>query len=328
MSAHYVKSNIGVPIGWWRSIGHSQNAFFVESFIDELAHAAGVDPLAFRREHLQDNPRGLAVLEKVAEMASWGQPTVPGAAHGLAFVTMAGSILAQIAEVSVGLGDKVKVHKVYCVIDCGLAVNPDIIKAQIEGGILFGLTAALHGEITIENGRVQQSNYHDYHLITLRDAPVVETLIITSDSGRGGVGEVGVPPIAPAVTNAIFAATGKRIRNLPISLESTLIELSSLRAVPSDREVVIIWETASEIDNAGFNLYRAESADGKYIQINDLIIPAEGFPTEGTSYQYVDDDVKNRKTYYYKLEDIDLNGTSTMHGPVSATPRLIYGIAK
>ena len=125
-----------------------------------------------------------------------------------------------------------------------------------------------------------------------------------------------------------FAATGKRIRNLPISLESTLIELSSLRAVPSDREVVIIWETASKIDNAGFNLYRAESADGKYIQINDLIIPAEGFPTEGTSYQYVDDDVKNRKTYYYKLEDIDLNGTSTMHGPVSATPRLIYLLGK
>jgi isoquinoline 1-oxidoreductase beta subunit len=215
MSAHYVKSDLDIPIGWWRSVGASQNSFFVESFVDELASAAGVDPLAFRKDHLTGRSR--TVLDKVAEMANWGTATVSGAAQGVAFGVHSGSITAQVAEVSVGSGGEVTVHKVYCAIDCGDVVNPDIVKAQMEGAVIFGLTAALHGEITIENGRVQQSNFHDYPILTLKDAPPVETEIIISGSKRAGVGESGVPPIAPAVTNAIFAATGQRIRRLPIS---------------------------------------------------------------------------------------------------------------
>jgi CO/xanthine dehydrogenase Mo-binding subunit len=217
MSAHYVESNFGIPIGWWRSIGSSQNGFFVECFVDELAHAAGEDPLEFRREHLKNNTRRLEVLEKVAEMANWGQTSVPGAAQGVAFVPHGGSILAQITEVSVESGGEVIVHNVYCAIDCGDVVNPDIVKAQIEGAIIFGLTATLYGEITIDNGRAKQSNFHDYPMLTMKDSPNIETEIIISGARRSGVGEGGVPPIAPALTNAIFAATGHRIRRLPIS---------------------------------------------------------------------------------------------------------------
>ena len=216
MSAHYVKSNIGVPIGWWRSVGSSQNGFFVESFADELADAAGEDPLEFRSGQLKDFARSLDVLERVATMANWGQPRVPGAAHGVAFVPHGGTKLAQIAEVSVDSGGEVTVHKVYCAIDCGDVVNPDIVRAQVEGAIIFGLTAALYGKITIADGRVQQSNFHDYPLLTMKDAPPIDTEIIISGARRSGVGEGGVPPIAPAVTNAIFAATGQRIRKLPI----------------------------------------------------------------------------------------------------------------
>ena len=217
MSAHYVASDFGVPIGWWRSIGSSQNVFFVESFVDELAAAAGVDPFTLRGEHLTHNARRRAVLERVAEMADWGQPVVPGAAQGVALALHGASVLAQVAEVSVDSGGEVTVHRVYCALDCGGVVNPDIVAAQIEGGVIFGLTAALYGEITIEGGRVQQSNFNDYPLLTMKNAPPVKTTIIESDAGPSGVGEIGVPPIAPAVTNAIFAATGNRIRRLPIS---------------------------------------------------------------------------------------------------------------
>jgi isoquinoline 1-oxidoreductase beta subunit len=215
MSAYYVKSDIDIPIGWWRSVGSSQNGFFVESFVDELASAAGVDPLEFRKNHLKGRSR--TVLEKAAEMANWGNASVPGAAQGVALGLHGGSITAQIAEVSVDSVGEVTVHKIYCAIDCGDVVNPDIVKAQMEGAVIFGLTAALYGEITIENGRVQQSNFHDYPILTLKDAPPVETEIIISGSRRTGVGESGVPPIAPAVTNAIFAATEHRIRRLPVS---------------------------------------------------------------------------------------------------------------
>jgi isoquinoline 1-oxidoreductase beta subunit len=215
-STHYVASNLGIPVGWWRSVGASQNGFFAESFADELAIAAGEDPLEFRREHLK-NSRSIEVLDKVAEMANWGNPSVPGAAQGVAFAPHAGSIVAQIVELSVESDGEIKVHKVYCVIDCGDVVNPDIVKAQMEGCIIYGLTAALYGEITIENGRAKQSNFHDYSILTMKDSPPVETEIIISGNRRTGVGESGVPAIAPAVTNAIYAATGQRIRTLPVS---------------------------------------------------------------------------------------------------------------
>ncbi len=208
-----------LPIGWWRSVGASQNTFFVESFIDELAEQAGADPLAFRKTLLKDNPRFLNLLDRLAEMANWGQPGVDGRGQGLAIVEDLGSLIGQIADVSVDSEGTVTVHKVYCAIDCGDVINPDIVKAQVEGGIVFGLTAAMTGEITIENGRVIQSNFHDCPVLSLKEAPEVETLIIRSGEALGGVGEAGVPPIAPAVTNAIYAATKgqHRIRRLPIS---------------------------------------------------------------------------------------------------------------
>ena len=215
-STHYVASNLGIPVGWWRSVGASQNGFFAESFADELAIVAGEDPLEFRREHLK-NSRSIEVLDKVAEMANWGNPSVPGAAQGVAFAPHAGSIVAQIVELSVESDGEIKVHKVYCVIDCGDVVNPDIVKAQMEGCIIYGLTAVLYGEITIENWRAKQSNFHDYSILIMKDSPPVETEIIISGNRRTGVGESGVPAIAPAVTNAIYAATGQRIRTLPVN---------------------------------------------------------------------------------------------------------------
>ena len=208
--------DFGVPVANWRGVGYTQNIFFVESFVDELAHETGEDPLEFRKKHLNDS-RGIELLEKVAEMANWGQARVSGASQGLAFSHAHGSILAQVVEVSVESGGKINVHKVYCAINCGDVVNPDIVKAQIEGGIIFGLTAALFGEITLDSGRVQQSNFHNHPILTLKDSPIVETEIIISGAKLGGIGEVGTQPIFPAVTNAIFASTGHRIRRLPVS---------------------------------------------------------------------------------------------------------------
>jgi isoquinoline 1-oxidoreductase beta subunit len=216
MRISYSPSDTGVPVGFWRSVSFSQNIFFIESFIDELAYMAEANPFNFRIEHLKNSPRKLAVLETVAQMSNWGQPKASGAAHGLALSDEFGSIVAQVAEVSVENGTVI-VHKVYCAIDCGTVVNPDIVKAQLEGGIIFGLTAALYGEITLKSGRVQQTNFNDYPLVMLKNAPAVQISIINSEKHPRGIGEVGVPPIAPAVTNAIFAATGHRIRILPIS---------------------------------------------------------------------------------------------------------------
>jgi CO/xanthine dehydrogenase Mo-binding subunit len=184
--------------------------------MDELAHAAGADPLQFRKDHLQGRTRGLAVLDEVEKISGWGNPGVPGAAHGVAYHEAHGSFFATVAEVTVENG-VVKVHKVFCAADCGIVVNPDIVKAQIEGGFIFGLSAVMDGEITIVDGRVKQSNFHDFPLVTLKEAPDVETSIISSSLSPGGVGELSVPPAAPVITNAIYAATGERIRKLPIS---------------------------------------------------------------------------------------------------------------
>ncbi len=206
----------GVPTLWWRSVGHSHSAFVVESFLDELAHSAGKDPLSYRRGLLTRQPRHRRVLELAAETAGWGKPVPEGRGRGLAVHESFESIVAQVAEVSVSKDGRVKVHRVVCAIDCGPVVNPDAIRAQMEGGIVFGLTAALYAEITFEKGRVKERNFHDYPMLRIHEMPEVEVHIVPSVEKMGGVGEPGVPPVAPAVTNAIFALTGKRIRRLPI----------------------------------------------------------------------------------------------------------------
>jgi isoquinoline 1-oxidoreductase beta subunit len=203
-----------VPIGYWRSVGHSHNAFFKESFIDELAHAAGQDGAAFRRSLLTKHPRHLAVLN--AALARAGSAPA-GRAHGVALHQSFGSIVAQVAEVSVE-GKEIRVHRVMCAIDCGIAVNPNIIAQQMESAVLFGLSAALAGEITIKDGRVEQSNFHDYPVLRMGQAPEVDTIIVASAEPPEGVGEPGTPPIAPAVANALFVLTGQRLRSLPLRL--------------------------------------------------------------------------------------------------------------
>ena len=210
---------IGVPVQWWRSVGHSHTAFVVEGFIDELAHAAGKDPFEFRRGLLSDKPRHRGVLELAAQRAGWTKPLQAGQSRGIAVHESFGSFIAQVAEVSVSPEGKVRVHRVVCAVDCGRTVNPDIIAAQMESGIVFGLSAALYGAITLKEGRVEQSNFDDYPLLRISEMPRVEVHIVPSREEPGGVGEPGVPPIAPAVANAIFAATGKRIRRLPIRAE-------------------------------------------------------------------------------------------------------------
>jgi isoquinoline 1-oxidoreductase subunit beta len=208
----YHKKKHGIPIGSWRSIGSAHNAFVIESFIDEIAHKAGQDPFQYRKSLMKDHPRSLAVLEKAASAAGWGKNNT---AMGLAVHPGFGSYTAQVVEISIK-NAKIIVKKVVCAVDCGLAVNPDIVKAQIEGGIVFGMTAALKKSIQINNGRVKQSNFHNYPLLELSEMPEIEVHIIPSTEPPGGIGEVSVPPIAPAIANAVFAITGKRIRQLPL----------------------------------------------------------------------------------------------------------------
>lgn len=210
----HVIADSAVPVGYWRSVGHSHNAFFKESFIDELAHAAGQDGVAFRRAMLVNHPRHLAVLD--AAVAKAGSAP-PGHAHGVALHQSFGSIVAQVAQVALENGE-IRVHRVVCAIDCGLAVNPNIIAQQMESSVLFGLSAALGGEITFKDGKVEQGNFHDYPVLRMGQAPHVETIIIASAAHPEGVGEPGTPPIAPAVANALFILTGKRLRSLPLRL--------------------------------------------------------------------------------------------------------------
>jgi isoquinoline 1-oxidoreductase subunit beta len=207
---------IGVPVQWWRSVGHSHTGFSVESFFDEVAHAGGKDPYELRRSLLAGQPRMSAVLNLVAEKAGWGKPLPPGRGRGIATHFSFDSYVAQVIEASVEKDGTVRVHRVVCAVDCGRTVNPDIVKAQMEGGIIFGLTAALKTEITIENGRVQQHNFYDYPMLRMFESPEIEVHIVPSELSPTGVGEPSVPPVAPALANAIFAATGKRVRRLPI----------------------------------------------------------------------------------------------------------------
>ncbi|MEO5561591.1 MAG: xanthine dehydrogenase family protein molybdopterin-binding subunit, partial [Dokdonella sp.] len=206
-----------VTVLWWRSVGHSHTAFVVESFVDELAHAAKQDPLDYRRALLPKDSRERRALDLAAEKFGWGKPLPQGHAAGMAVHQSFGSYVAQIAEVSVEDG-KPRVHRVVCAIDCGPVVNPLTVEAQMQSGIVFGLSAALHGELTLKNGRVEQSNFHDYPALRMPEMPIVEVHIVPSTDKMGGCGEPGTPPIAPAVGNALFALTGKRLRRLPFKL--------------------------------------------------------------------------------------------------------------
>jgi len=206
---------IPVHVLWFRSVGHTHTGYVMETMIDDLAHQAGKDPVAYRRHLLQDHERHLAALNLAAEKANWGKPLPKGHFQGVAVHEAFKSFVAQVAEVSVDGNGKVKIHKVVCAIDCGLAVNPDGVRAQMESGIVFGITMALYGEITLDKGMVQQSNFHDYRIARMNEAPAIEVHIVPSTGEMGGAGEPCVPPTAPAIANAIFAATGKRLRKLP-----------------------------------------------------------------------------------------------------------------
>jgi len=220
---------IAVPVQWWRSVGHSHTGFSVEGFFDEMAHAGKKDPYQLRRTLLAKQPRMLALLELVAEKGNWGKPLAAGHGRGIATHFSFDTYVAQVIEASVDENGNVRVHKVVCAVDCGRVINPDIVKAQMEGGIIFGLTAALKTEITIENGRVQQHNFYDYPMVRIFESPEIEVHIMPSEENPTGVGEPSVPPVAPALTNAIFAATGKRIRRLPIRAS----ELAATKEVKS-----------------------------------------------------------------------------------------------
>jgi len=212
----YAMRTTHVPVGFWRSVNHSQNGFFRECFVDEMAHTAGQDPYQYRRKLLSKDPVRLAVLDAAAQKAGWDEPPKPGISRGIALVEAYGSLCAQVAEASVGDKGQVKMHRVVAALDTGHVVNPAILQSQAESGIVYGLTAALYGAITIKNGRVQQGNFDDYEMLRMADMPAVETALVPSGGFWGGGGEVAVPPLAPALCNAIFAATGRRVRSLPL----------------------------------------------------------------------------------------------------------------
>jgi len=211
----YTRQEIGIDVGYWRSVSHTPNCFAIESSIDEIAALVSRDPIEFRRELLAGKPRHLQVLKVVAERSGWGHAP-KGHFQGIAFMEGYTSHIAQVAEVSIEAG-RLKVHKITCVIDCGQTVNPGIVESQLESGIVYGLSAALWGNVTLRSGRVQQRNFNDHRVLRINEFPVLDVHVITSEALPGGVGEAAVPPVAPSICNAIFAATGKRLRTLPIA---------------------------------------------------------------------------------------------------------------
>jgi isoquinoline 1-oxidoreductase beta subunit len=212
----YAMRNTPVPVGFWRSVNNSQNAFYKESFLDEVALAGGQDPYEIRRKLLKNHPKQLAVLDAAAKQAGWGTALPAGVFRGIAYHDSYGSLACGIAEISVSDKSEIKVHRIVCAVDPGYVVNPDTVVTQIEGAIVYGLTAALYDKITIKNGRVEQGNFDDYPMLRLRAMPVIEVVQVPSGGFWGGIGEIGLPPVAPALCNALFAATGKRIRSLPL----------------------------------------------------------------------------------------------------------------
>ena len=216
LRVEHVLATTPVPVGWWRSVYNTQNAFVNECFLDECAAAAGVDPLAYRRRHLPPDSRLLGVLERAAGAAGWETPPPPGRARGLAAHACFGSFAAQVAELSLGDDGQVRVHRMTCAVDCGVPVHPDGIRAQMEGCVALALSALFGGEITLAGGRVRQRNYGDYPILTLDRMPEVDVHLVASGEAVGGIGEPGLPPVAPAVANALCALTGRRLRRLPV----------------------------------------------------------------------------------------------------------------
>lgn len=214
----YIRREPGIPVGFWRSVGHSHNTFVTESFLDEIAFAGGKDPYALRRYLLGRQPRLLGVLDAAAQKAEWNKPPAKGRFRGIATAEAYGSFVAQVVEISLADDRTIRVHRVVCAVDCGQTINPRTIEAQVEGGIVFGLTAALKDTITIDRGRVVQSNFHNYQMFRMNEMPVVDVHILQSRETPGGVGELAVPTVAPALAGAVFAATGTRIRELPASV--------------------------------------------------------------------------------------------------------------
>ena len=206
----------GIPTAFWRSVGPSHNVFVTESFVDELAATAKQDPVAYRRALLAKSPRAKAVLELAAQKAGWGKPLPKGRGRGVSLQNAFGSYMAQVAEVEVANDGSVRVRRVVCAVDCGIAVNPDTVQAQIQSGIVFGTTAALYGEITLKNGRVEQTNFDTYPVLRMSEAPAIEVHVVKSAEPPGGLGETGTSAVVPAIANAVFAATGVRLRKMPI----------------------------------------------------------------------------------------------------------------
>ncbi len=220
LSVSYSRQEIGIDVGYMRSVSHAPNCFVIESFMDELAAAAGKNPYDFRLAQLGKKPRQRRVLQLAAERAGWGK--APAGRHqGIALMEGYTTHLAQVAEISIEAGE-LKVHKITCVVDCGQMVNPRIVESQIESGIVFGLTAALWGEVTLKGGRVQQSNFNNYRLLRNNELPELDIHLVDSDEAPGGIGEAAVPLVAPAICNAIFTATGVRLRELPIGRQKLL----------------------------------------------------------------------------------------------------------
>jgi isoquinoline 1-oxidoreductase beta subunit len=206
----------GIPTAFWRSVGPSHNVFVTESFMDELAVAAKQDPVAYRLALLDKTPRAKAVLALAAEKAGWGQPLPERVGRGVSLQFVFATYMAHVAEVEIAKNGAVRVRRVVCAVDCGTVVNPDTVRAQIQSAIIFGITAALYGEITLKDGRVEQTNFDSYQMLRMNEAPAIEVHIVQSSEPPGGMGEAGTSAIVPAVANAIFAATGKRLRKMPV----------------------------------------------------------------------------------------------------------------